>query len=161
MFVRSLAVIATLLWSGGNAIAFTETRGMPNSMSPLSLQWAHRNQRAQRQPRPDRANWLRELNLTAEQIQKIQDIRQQYQARLTEQRQAVRQAQQELKQLMASNASTARIREKFDQMQTLKQKLGDTRMESMLAIRNVLNPEQRQKLNDIIRQRGRDRLDNW
>ena len=109
---------------------------------------------AQTPSQPRQANWLKELNLSSEQLEKIREIRKQYQGQLTEQRQAARQAQQQLNQLnqlMATNAPTEQIRQKFDQVQTLKQKLGDTRTESMLAIRNVLNAEQRQKLNAIIK----------
>jgi Spy/CpxP family protein refolding chaperone len=149
MFIRSFTVMATLILAGGSTIALTDRSAIADSNQPLNLQIA------QRKPRSAQANWLRELNLSPEQVQQIQDIRNQYQERLTTQQQAVRQAQQELKQLMASNASTEQIRQKFDQLQSLKQRLGATRMESMLAIRNVLNPEQRQKLNEVVRQRGR------
>lgn len=148
MSVRSLAVIVAVILSSGSAIAFTD--------AIVVAYPSHRSlQLAQRQPDSGQVNWLRGLNLKPDQIQKIQEIRNQYQARLNEQKQAVRQAQQELKQLMASNAASERIRQKFDQVQSLKQRLGDTRMESMLAIRNVLNPEQRQKLSEIIQQQGR------
>ena len=151
MSVRSLGMIVLLLSSGGT-MALTDAIALANPHPYIALQLAQR--------RSPRATWLRELNLSPEQLQKIQEIRNQYQERLNEQRQALQQAQQELKQLMASNTPVEQIREKFDQVQTLKQKLGDTRMESMLAIRDVLNPEQRQKLNTILKQRGlgRDRF---
>ncbi|MDX2244675.1 MAG: Spy/CpxP family protein refolding chaperone [Leptolyngbyaceae cyanobacterium bins.302] len=148
MFVRSLAAIAALFFTGGSVLVLTDAIAVanPNQPSPRL---------AQRRPHSARTDWLRDLNLSPEQVQKIQEIRNQHQERLAEQKQAVRQAQQELKQLMASKASTEQIRQKFDQLQDLKQKLGNTRMEVMLAIRNVLNPEQRQKLNEVVKQQGR------
>lgn len=149
MSVRSLAVIAAFCLSGGGVLVLTDAIVLANSNDQPSLHLA------QKKPRSVKTDWLRDLNLSPEQIQKIQEIRSQYQERLNEQKQAVRQAQQELKQLMASKASTERIRQKFDQLQDLKQKLGNTRMEVMLAIRNVLNPEQRQKLNAVLKQEGR------
>jgi len=155
MFARSMAAIATLLVAMGGAITLTNAIVLADSFqTPLQL--------AQSQRRPDRADWLRELNLSQEQVQKIQEIRNRYKGRLTEQKQAVRQAQQELKQLMAGNVSAEQLRQKFDQLQSLKQKLSDTRMESMLAIRGVLTSEQRQKLNEVFKQRGskRDRMES-
>jgi Spy/CpxP family protein refolding chaperone len=106
--------------------------------------------------------WLKDLNLSQEQLQKIREIRQQYQERFSQRRQAVSQAQQELKDLMAGNASAEQIRQKFSQVQTLQQQLADLRMESLLAIRAILTPEQRQKLTEVMRQRqqgARDRMD--
>lgn len=155
MVSRSLSIIAATMLVGGSMLSLT-TVANAETGSYRTLQLV---QRRSRSGRPD---WLRSLNLTPEQIQQIQEIRKRYQDRLTAERQAVRQAQQALKQLMASNASTEQMREKFEQLQSLKQKLGDTRMESMLAIRAVLNADQRQRLNEVIRQmgRGRDRLDD-
>ncbi|EKQ68997.1 hypothetical protein OsccyDRAFT_1600 [Leptolyngbyaceae cyanobacterium JSC-12] len=155
MFARSMAAIATLLITVGGTVTLTDAIVLADSAQiPLRL--------TQSQRRPARADWLRELNLSQEQVQKIQEIRNRYEGRLTEQRQAVRQAQQELKQLMAGNASAEQLRPKFDQLQALKQKLSDTRMESMLAIREVLTSEQRQQLSQIIKQRGgkRDRMES-
>jgi Spy/CpxP family protein refolding chaperone len=133
----------------GSAIVLTPPIAGLSSVISQSL--------AQSPPQPRRTEtrgWLKELNLSPEQIQKIRQIRGQYQGRLTQQRQAVQQAQQELKELMTGNASTEQIRQKFDQVQRLRQELADTRMDSMLAIRKILTPEQRQKLADLLRQRG-------
>jgi periplasmic protein CpxP/Spy len=103
---------------------------------------------------PMRDGWLKELNLSRDQIQKIREIRDRYKDRMTQQRQATRQAQKELRDLMAGNASTDQIRQKHDQAQSLQQEFARTRVESMLAIREVLNPEQRQKLAERMKQRG-------
>jgi Spy/CpxP family protein refolding chaperone len=148
---RLLEMMVVGCLSGVGAIALADAIAAMEPATQPAVQFA------QRQSRPGRADWLRGLNLTPDQVQQIQDIRRRYQARLTTERQAVRQAQQELNQLMTSNASADQIRQKFEQVQILKEKLGDTRLESMLAIRNVLNVEQRQKLNEVIRQMGRDR----
>jgi periplasmic protein CpxP/Spy len=112
---------------------------------------------AQASPRfgkPPREGWLRELNLSRDQIQKIREIRDRYKERLTQQRQAARQAQKELRELVSGNASPEQIRQKHDQAQSLQQELASTRIESMLAIREVLTVEQRQKLSEVMRQRG-------
>lgn len=149
---RSVGTIAVLILSVGGAVALTGAIATANPISQAPVELAQAPPRPKR-PSPD--GWLRNLNLSQEQIQKIREIRGQYQERLDDQRQAVRQAQGELKQAMASNASAEQIRQRFEQLQTLKQKLADTRMESMLAVREVLTPEQRQKLNQAMQQFGR------
>ncbi len=150
MIGRSLGLLTVISLVGGSGMAL-----IPSGMAEVGATSVA--QVGQRRSRPLQADWLRSLNLTPDQVQQIQAIRNRYQARLTAERQAVRVAQQELNQLMTGNASPEQIRQKFEQLQGLKQKLGDTRMESMLAIRNVLNPDQRQKLTEIIRQMGRNR----
>jgi Spy/CpxP family protein refolding chaperone len=144
--VSSFAAVAIMLVS---AIALTP----PIVLGSFAL-FQSSAQAQSNQPRGAERGWLKDLNLSSEQIQKIRQIRGQYQGRLTQQRQAVQQAQQELKELMAGNASTEQVRQKFEQVQRLRQEQTNTRMESMLAIRGVLNPEQRQKLADLMRQRG-------
>lgn len=155
----SVPVTIALLLTLGGAIREKIPMAIAQPLStPACITLAQADtQLPRRSPRLARKeNWLQELNLSKEQIQKIQQIRRQYQARLTQQRQAVKQAQQSLKDMMASeNASSEQIRQKFSQVQTLQQTLADTRMESMLAIRSVLNVEQRQKLTELMRQSGK------
>ncbi len=103
---------------------------------------------------------LRELNLSADQMTKIQQIRTRYRDELKNDREAARQAQQELRTLMAGTANDDQIREKYRQVKDLRAKAADAQFNSMLEIRNVLSPEQRQKFADRMeKQRGgmRDR----
>lgn len=150
MSYRSVPITIALLLTLGSAIA------LPISTSAC-MTLAQADTQSPRRSRPQRKeNWLQELNLNKEQIQKIQEIRRQYQDRLTQQRQSVKQAQQELKDLMASgDTSSEQIRQKFSRVQILQQTLADTRMESMLAIRSVLTIEQRQKLTEFMRLPGK------
>lgn len=160
MSYRAVVTLTALLLGVGSAIAAGELSAAAFSLQDSQMLAQAPKPRTQR---PSRDNWLRELDLSQEQIQKIRDIRNQYRNRITQQRQAVLQAQRELKALMVGNASAEQMRQKFDQVQTLRQTLNDTRMESMIAIRNVLNPEQRQKLSEVLQQygkAGRDRGDD-
>lgn len=150
MVIRPVATLAAVVCTVGSAIVLTPPITVISSALSQSIAQAQTNQ----PKRAEAKGWLKDLNLSPDQIQKIKQIRSQYQGRLTQERQAVQQAQQELRELMTGNASTEQVRHKFDQVQTLRQQLADTRMESMLAIRKVLNPEQRQKLADLMRQRG-------
>lgn len=152
MLYRAVVTLTALLLSAGGAIAASEGTVLASSLQ--SSQPFLQAQRSRSQ-RPSRDNWLQELNLSQEQLQQIREIRNQYRTRIAQQRQAVLQAQRELKSLMVSNASADQMRQKFDQVQALRQTLNDSRMESMIAIRNVLNPEQRQKMSEVLQQYGR------
>lgn len=104
---------------------------------------------------------MRELNLSADQMSRIQQIRSRYREQLKSDRDAARQAQQELRTLMAGTASDVQIREKYRQVKELRTKIADAQFNSMLEIRNVLNPEQRQRFAQRMEQRRgrmRDRL---
>jgi len=103
-------------------------------------------------------SWLRELNLSPEQMQRIKAIHEQYKPQFQANRESMRSAHDELRQLMASNASTNQLRQKHEQLQTMQQQTGDLRFESMLAIREVLTPEQRQQAATLMEQR-RERRD--
>ncbi len=89
---------------------------------------------------------LQALNLTPQQLQQIKVIRNQSKDQITQKRQAVHQAQQELEALMAGTASKEQVRSKYNELKMLKQELADAQFETTLATREVLNPQQRQKL---------------
>jgi periplasmic protein CpxP/Spy len=57
--------------------------------------------------------WLRDLDLSPDQMQKIQSVRGQYQDKLMSQRQAARRAHRELRTLMAGDAGVEEIRQKY------------------------------------------------
>lgn len=118
---------------------------------------------AQHSPTPNRSaksetGLMRELNLSADQMTKIQQIRSRYRDQLKRDRDAARQAQQELRTLMAGTASDDQIREQYRQVKDLRAKAADTQFNSMLEIRNVMTPEQRQKFAQRMERRGRDRI---
>lgn len=153
----SLFITALIL-----ALGATVTFATAPSLSPQPI--------AQRSTAPaieqGQPGWLRQLNLTPDQLKQIRAIRSRYKAQLDGKRQAVRQGRQELRMLMSGNASPEEIRKKFDQIQPLRQELMRIQFNSLLEIREVLTVEQRQKLGDIqqrqhgnVRNRLRERLD--
>jgi Spy/CpxP family protein refolding chaperone len=143
MFLRRFSLIAVTILSLGSAAVLTN----PNDLS------------AQAQPdfplaqRGDRNRLVQELNLSQDQVQRLEAIRQQYKDRITQQKQALSQAQQELRTLMAGTGSANDIRSKYNQVKGLRQQLADTRFESMLAMREVLNPQQRQRFVELMQNR--------
>ncbi|MEB3280785.1 MAG: Spy/CpxP family protein refolding chaperone [Lyngbya sp.] len=105
----------------------------------------------------DTEQLLEQLNATPEQKQKMQEIRAQYQDRISERKQLVRQAQQQLQELLSSNASDSQIRQQYDELMRLKQEMSKLQFEIILEVREVLTPEQRRQFADIMEQRRRNR----
>ncbi len=102
-------------------------------------------------------NLTKELNLSREQIQKLQQLRKNAQGKTKERRQILQIAKQELNQLIQGNASANQIRQKRQQVQSLQREIADTNFEKTLAIREILTPEQRVKLQQISEQRRQNR----
>jgi periplasmic protein CpxP/Spy len=105
-------------------------------------------------------NLAKELNLSREQIQKLQQLRKNAQGKTKERRQTLQAAKQELNQLIQGNASTDQVRQKRQQVQSLQREIADTNFEHTLAIREILTPEQRVKLQQLIEQRRKNRLNS-
>lgn len=103
--------------------------------------------------RPGKGNFLRELNLTPQQMQKMQAVREQYKGQIRQQNQALRQAQQTLQNLMAGTASKEQVRSQYRQVAALRQQLAELNFNSILEIREVLTPEQRRKFADLMQRR--------
>ena len=98
--------------------------------------------------------WLQQLNLSPQQQQQLSAIRQKYRGQMEPLRQQLRANQNELRQLMASDsANAASIRAKHDQIASLRQQLDQLRFESMLESREILSPEQRQQLAQLMNAR--------
>ena len=100
---------------------------------------------------------VKELNLSPEQVQRLQKLRADSQGKNRERRQALLVAKQDLSQLLGSNAPADQIRQKRQQVQSLQREIADTNFENTLAIREILKPEQRVKLQQLMEQRRRDK----
>ena len=145
MSLRRVSVMFAIMLSLGSAVALA-----PNSLLP---QASAQNTEEQRRPNRHQAKF-QELNLTPEQTQQIQTIENQYEDQIAQRKQAVRQGKQELVDLMAGTASESQVREKYRQVEALKQQVADIRFDSMLAMREVLTPEQRRQFAEGM-QKGR------
>ena len=96
---------------------------------------------------------FQQLNLSRQQKRKIKRIRQQYQAQITQLKENLRVAQQQLAAMMAGTDSVAVIRAKHEEIAQFRQQLATLHFESMLATREILTPQQRQKFAEIIEAR--------
>ena len=146
MSLRRVPVITVLMLSlVGSAVAFADSSSL---LSQTAVQATEDQRRPQRGTR-----LIQELNLTPEQTQRIQTIQNQYQGQIAQRKQAVRQARQELFGLMAGTATESQIRQKHDQVETLKQQAEEVRFNSMLAMREVLTPQQRRQFAERMQNR--------
>ncbi len=105
-------------------------------------------------------NLVTELNLSRDQIQRLQQLRRNSRGKTKERRQTLQLAKQELNQLLQGNASSDQIRQKRQQVQALQREIADANFENTLAIREILTPEQRVKLQQIMEQRRQNRLNS-
>jgi len=110
---------------------------------------------------------LKKLNLSDTQMQQLKAIRDRNKDTLKSSTQQLRQASQDIQNLLAGTASTEQIRSKFNQVQNLKQQVAKLQFEQMLAMREILTPQQRTQLAQTMaqfkgnmRQRLQDRRQN-
>jgi Spy/CpxP family protein refolding chaperone len=149
MAVRRVSFIAASLVVLGGVIALT----LPHALLPQPSSSPEPPRSSQGDPSPREATWLKDLNLSRAQLQKIQAIRQKYQPQVGPQREAIRQAQQEFEMVIASEATADQVRQKYRQFRTIKAQLEDTRFESLLEMREVLTPAQRIKFAENMQRR--------
>lgn len=156
----SLLTLLFLSLSATSAFADAQTQVSPSETPKLTAQ-SFRNEPGSRQQRRERRGDMMEaLDLSQAQQDELQSIRNQYQPRLMEKQQALSEAHQTLREMMIDdNASTSEIRTQHEQVQDLLQEMSNLRFESMLEMREVLTPEQREEFAQLMEERraGRGR----
>lgn len=98
---------------------------------------------------PPMLRFADQLGLSDAQRNEIETIHSQAQTESEALRTQLQAAHEQMHGLMASDATDAELRQRHDQMQALQQQMGDRRFETMLAIRNVLTPEQRAQMQEL------------
>ena len=106
-------------------------------------------------PAPPTANgipdppWARNLNLTAAQRSQLQTVYEKARQEGAKLHQQLMAADQQLRSLLQSQASIAQIRQQYQEVQKIRQKLDDNRFETLLGERQVLTATQ---LSQVIQQ---------
>jgi Spy/CpxP family protein refolding chaperone len=116
---------------------------------------------AQPRPQSPELRWIDQLNLRSDQARRIEAIQDRYRDRIEERRRTMQQALETLRNLMAGDTTTQTIRGQYRQVESLRQELAELQFERVLAIREVLTPQQRSQLVQIMEQHhrpSRDRL---
>ena len=146
MSIRRISAIAVLIFTlGSTAVAVA----IPNPVEPQTLA---QNQQPNR-PAGKEGRLFEQLNLSADQKQKMQAVRDRYKDQISQRMQAMRQAREEMETMMSGTDNASQIREKHRQIMGLRQQLEEVKLESMLAMREVLTSEQRSKLAQLMQQR--------
>ena len=119
------------------------------ALSPAFAQGGGRGGRSGMNGRPmseslPPARWLEALNLTEAQRAKITEIRSEKSKELSLRREESRKLRERLQEMMRGNANESELRNLHEQVQSARQALAKIRFESVLAIRQVLTPEQRE-----------------
>lgn len=96
---------------------------------------------------------LQQLDLSSEQSQQIEAIQEQFRSENEALWQEIQANKQQMGNLLSSDASNEELRQQYQQLQSLRQQLSDNRFENMLQVRDVLTPEQRNELAQIMEQR--------
>lgn len=123
---------------------------LPIAASPLPLNPLL----AQREPGPGKdARWMDSLNLSNQQKQELNAIRQKYQGQMDKLFNQLRTRQEELQNLMGGNASDQELRAKHKQVSELRNQLGELRFNSLLESRKVLTPDQRKQFAQLMEER--------
>lgn len=141
----------TLLVGGSVAIA------NPSNPAHFAFETPQKEWLAQ-SPRPSErsergpARLMQQLNLSNAQMQQLATIRQKYQQQMMELKQQLQTNRNQLRQMMTGTESAAAIRDKHQQMSNLRQQMESLRFESMLEMRNVLTPQQRQEFAQLMEQ---------
>lgn len=99
---------------------------------------------------------LENIDLTTEQSESIAAIREQSKETAENLHEQLETQHQEMKSLMTGDADTEAIRQQYRETQLLREQLSDNRFETMLQIRELLTPEQRAEVAELMEQhRGR------
>ncbi|OKH21192.1 hypothetical protein NIES593_16370 [Hydrococcus rivularis NIES-593] len=153
---KSITVaIAIFLLAALAAIANPNLHSKPLASSSWQLPIA---QMSRQVPVKDenKGRLLEQLNLTNDQKQQIASIRQKYRGQIEPLQDNAQAAQEELFNMMVGTESEKAIRTKRQEVVQLRQKLGDLRFESMMEMREVLTPEQRTQLLQMLQARRDD-----
>lgn len=101
---------------------------------------------------------LQQLDLTPEQSQQIEGIKQEFETKNSPLKEEMQSNRQDIGLTFTSDASTAELRQQHQKVRALRQQLGDNHFEMMLQVREILTPEQRTQVAELIKQKKNRRL---
>lgn len=94
---------------------------------------------------------FQQLDLTTQQQQQIKQIHLQYQQKIINQKQNITRLQQQLSDMMVGTEPIELLKAKNLQLSALRSKMESLHFDSMLAIREILTPQQRQKFRELVK----------
>ena len=94
---------------------------------------------------------FQQLNLTELQHQQLKQIHRQYRQQIFKKKNIIAKLQQQLSDMMVGTEPVELLRMKNQQLTMLRQEMSSLRFESMLATREILTPQQRQKFRQLVK----------
>ena len=107
---------------------------------------------------------LKRLNLTKEQKEKLEKIRSSAQTQMKALREKKRATRKKMKDAFSTETSKDELKKIHGEMQAIKAQLSSARFERMMAIREILNPDQRKEFHKVKSERWkkrRERCGHW
>jgi len=101
-------------------------------------------------PGEQKVSLFQQLDLTREQHQQIKQIHLRYRQQIIRKKQKISRLQQQLSDMMVGTEAVKLLRAKNQKLNTLRQEMGSLHFESMLATREILTLQQRQKFRELV-----------
>lgn len=95
---------------------------------------------------------FQQLDLTPAQAQGIKQIHLQYRQKIFRKKENIVRLQQQLSDMIMGTEAVALLRAKNQQLSALRQEMESLHFESMLATREILTPQQRQKFRKLVKE---------
>jgi len=100
------------------------------------------------------AEMMKELNLSAEQREKLVEIRKANRAKMETLRDKMNDFHKKMEEALQSNASADEARKLHKEYRPLRQEMEDQRFEQILKVREILTPDQRKKFRQGMKARS-------
>ena len=109
-----------------------------------------------------RRNLMAQLDLTADQQEKVKAIRLENAKKMARIQADVKVASLELREVMAQDVPSAgEVKAKLKAVSEPPSRMMESRINTQLAMKKILTPEQRQKMKELRKQRPNDRRGKW
>jgi len=141
------------LATGGSAIAWENNSINSENALTQTMELAQAQNRWGGNREQKQSRLVEELNLTTQQQQQMQAIKARYEPQMNQLREEMKTERQTLQTMMTGNESAENIRAQNQTIANLNQRMRSLGFESMLEMREVLTPEQRQKFAQMMNQR--------
>jgi periplasmic protein CpxP/Spy len=136
----SLPVFSTASWSF-----------LPSFSSSASTEIILADRTLSTRPQEGLDSLFQQLDLTPEQAQGIKQIHLQYRQKILRKKENILRLQHQLSDMIMGTEAVALLRSKNQQLSALRQEMESLHFESMLATREILTPQQRQKFRKLVK----------
>ena len=153
-----LTAVCLMFPIGASAAQLNQENNYPQTAPAMNKFAQHPASFRKRPSRGERMNkMLQQLDLSAEQSQRIETIKEEFKAKNVALDEEIKTNHQQGRLSLGSDASPEELRQQHQRVQALHQQLNNNRFEMMLQVREVLTPEQQDQLAELIEQKRNQR----